>query len=171
MPREPARAWLTLLLLSGCATPHNAAPSKQVIAAPAHPRSAGAEQRASMISGVRREKSCNGPAYASARRYAADWLDQVVSVPTDRTRIAQVMENGRFRIQLAQMAALHKCYEAARDTYAEVNEIFTGAPYSSLRRRADAALSKIPRSAPPSAPNHTKHSLEPERREGRVGGA
>jgi predicted Zn-dependent protease len=139
-------------LLSGCATPR--------VSAPLRPSHAGFQPRATprpevVLREYRRERGCKGPAYAAVQRYAAQWLDTVVSVPTDASRVTEAIRNGRFRIQFAEAAARKRCLDVARDVYLEVNGIFTGDPYSSLRQRAGLGLSKLgPRPARSDDPQH-----------------
>lgn len=132
-----------LALLSACAAPQEVAPAVKPSHVVLQRRPAEGQSAALALSKFQKERDCNGPAYAAARRYAGDWLDTVVSVPTDARRIAGARENGQFRLRLAQAAARKGCVEAARETYAEVNEIFSGEPYSALRRRADVGLNAL----------------------------
>jgi hypothetical protein len=126
-----------LALLSGCASPRDTVPTTRP--APQQ-RPTGAQ---AVIDSYRREKGCHGPAYEAARRYAATWLDSVVSVPTEPKRVAGAIENGRFRIRLAQAAARKRCFDVARDTYVEVKDIFTGDPYATVRQSADRGLTAL----------------------------
>ncbi len=132
-----------LLLTSGCAAPTATVASKphyDVV----QRRQTPAQRAIAVIDGYKRESGCKGRAYDAAHRYAANWLDSVVSVPTDTRRVTDAMENGRFRLRLAQTAARKKCFDVARVTYLEVNEIFTGEPYSALRARANVGLTTLP---------------------------
>ena len=131
-------------LVSGCAAPAGT-PS---ISRPVFQRPTPLQEQKMIIDGYRKERGCRGRAYARARRYAGRWLDTVVSVPTEPRRVASAVENGRFRIRLAESAARKRCFDAARDTYVGVSEIFTGDPYSDLRQRAERGLNGLPQPSP-----------------------
>ena len=136
-----------LALLSGCAAPQATPPS--IARSVPQPRLTAQQQQKLVIEHYRKETSCRGRAYAAASRYASKWLDSVVSVPTDPRRVAGAVQNGRFRIRIAEAAARKRCFDVARDTYLEVNNIFTGDPYSNLRQRVHAGLNALPSGAKP----------------------
>jgi len=130
-----------LALLFGCAAPDRPAPP--TIQHYARRPLSGPQRELVLIERYRGERGCKGAAYAAARRYAQDHLDAVVSEPTQPERVAGAVRNGRFRLAVAQAAARKRCREVARETYREVNDIFTGEPYAGLRQRAKTGLEAL----------------------------
>ncbi|HYZ22585.1 MAG TPA: hypothetical protein VE690_10550 [Rhodopila sp.] len=98
--------------------------------------------RRNLLSSYRREKDCAGAAYAAARRYASSELEELVANLSPST--GRVMDNARFRLELAQAASRKRCFQTARQTYTEVIDIFTGPPYAALKRRAETGIARLP---------------------------
>lgn len=140
---RPLFALLVAAALAGCASPPSPTPAPLPRPAQARGKLTGAEA-AILLRDLRRERGCDGPAAAAARRYAAEWLDSVVSNPTDARRIPDARANARFRLRVAAVAARKHCPEIARQAYTEVGEIFTGAPYVGVRKQADSGLRGLP---------------------------
>jgi hypothetical protein len=134
----PCAAFAVLL---GCAGPEGSAPP--TLHPTVHRPLSGSQREVVLIDRYRGERGCKGTAYAAVRRYADEHLDGVVSEPTQPERVAGAMRNGRFRLALAQTAARKRCREVARETYRQVNEIFTGEPYAALRQRAKTGLEAL----------------------------
>jgi hypothetical protein len=137
-------ALLALTLIGGCATRYQPAPATLGRAGIRNP--ADAEVRASeraMLYKYARERDCEGAAYSRAHEYAVAKLNVLASAPTETGHINDAAENGKFRLRLAAAAANKNCFDVARKNYDEIMEIFTGPPYSALRRRAMSGLAHL----------------------------
>ena len=131
-------------LIIGCTAPHLSPPTPVARVKVTHPILGDPQQRTRIINSLNREQGCKHGSFEAARTYAARWLDMIVSVPGDKKKLREATENGRFRLLIAEAAARRKCYDAAKESFIDVKEIFTGEPYSRLQKRADAGLSLLP---------------------------
>ena len=131
-------------LITGCTTPHSSQPIPVArVKIVTHPILGDPQQRTRIIGNLNREEGCKHGSFEAARTYATRWLDMIVSVPGNKKKLREAAENGRFRLLIAEIAARHKCFDAAREGFTDVKEIFTGEPYSRLQKRADAGLSSL----------------------------
>src|SRR3954451_2279982 len=142
---KPGIAIFAATLLCGCAARGPAVP---VPSRAERPRSLALSKDRAFESAVlntyRRERGCEGPAYARARDYAASRLDSAASVPTQPRSASDAAQSARFRVRLAETAARKQCVEQARSNYRDVVQIFTGPPYASVRKQATLGLSRLP---------------------------